>query len=118
MHSHEFANYRMRLHRSRTVEFGATHVLTESVAAVSVVLSEVFIASNFEEFVPLRAEIKRAIDDARFARAIDLNDNAADPRSAMQRSRAWVRKAEGLVLLVGEKYGSIPDGQQHSYTHL
>jgi hypothetical protein len=85
---------------------------------VAVLLREVFIASNFAEFQALRAELKQRIDASGFARAIDLDDNAAHSRSPLRRSRGRVRSSDLVVLLVGQTYGQArPDGKL-SYTHL
>jgi tetratricopeptide (TPR) repeat protein len=85
---------------------------------VAVLLREVFIASNFAEFQALRGELRQRIDASGFARAIDLNDNAPDPRSPLRRSRGRVRSSDLVVLLVGQKYGEARPEGKLSYTHL
>ena len=85
---------------------------------MAVLLREVFIASNFAEFLALRGELKQRIDGAGFARAVDLNRNEADARSPLRRSIGRVRSSDLVVLLVGTQYGQDkPDGKR-SYTHL
>ncbi|HEX9619287.1 MAG TPA: DUF4062 domain-containing protein [Polyangiaceae bacterium] len=85
---------------------------------MAVLLREVFIASNFEEFSELRAEIKQRIDGEGFARAIDLNQNTPDAHSPLRRSLGRIRSSDLVILLVGKEYGrDKPDGKR-SYTHL
>jgi hypothetical protein len=85
---------------------------------VAVLLREVFLASNFAEFTALRAELTRRIDKTGLARAIDLNDNEADPQSPLRRSLGRIRSSDLVVLLVGAAYGQDkPDGKR-SYTHV
>jgi tetratricopeptide (TPR) repeat protein len=81
-------------------------------------LREVFIASNFTEFLALREELKQRIDSAGFARAVDLNRNEADARSPLRRSIGRVRSSDLVVLLVGTQYGQDRPDRKHSYTHL
>jgi tetratricopeptide (TPR) repeat protein len=81
-------------------------------------IREIFIASNFEEFAPLRAELRERINASTFARAIDLGQNRADPSSVEELSVGRVRSADLVVVLVGERYGRCVDGRKLSYTHL
>ena len=39
-------------------------------------------------------------------------------RSPLEESLFHVRKSEIMILLVGETYGTIPEGEEQSYTHL
>lgn len=79
---------------------------------------EIFIASRFEEFKDLRAKLVENINQYKFMKAIDLNNNEASTRSPLTESLFYAKKSEIMILLVGETYGTIPDGEEFSYTHL
>jgi hypothetical protein len=81
---------------------------------------QIFLASPFEEFAELRALLRQRIDavPAPPLQAIDPNDNAANERPPLHRCLAAVRQAEIVILLVGERYGSVPPNQRLGYTHL
>lgn len=79
---------------------------------------EIFLASRFEEFKDIRKKLASKIDKYPFMEAIDLNDNQASHRSPLEESLFHVRKSEIMILLVGETYGTIPEGEDKSYTHL
>jgi hypothetical protein len=79
---------------------------------------EIFVASRFEEFKDLRSKLVKNINQYRFMKAIDLNNNEASTRSPLTESLFYAKKSEIMILLVGETYGTIPDGEEFSYTHL
>jgi len=79
---------------------------------------EIFLASRFKEFEEIRKQLVEKINNYNFMEAIDLNDNQASHRSPLEESLFHVRKAEIMILLVGETYGTIPEGETKSYTHL
>lgn len=80
--------------------------------------NEIFLASRFEEFKDLRRLLREQINNHEFMTAVDLNNNQASHRSPLSESLFYVRKSEIMVLLVGETYGTIPDDEKYSYTHL
>ncbi len=79
---------------------------------------QVFLAGRFDEHKVLRIALKEKINKLPLAEAIDLNDNAPDEQPAIARCYEAVDRAELIVLLVGTEYGTPPEGQKHSYTHL
>lgn len=79
---------------------------------------EIFLASRFEEFKELRGILREKINQYKFMKAIDLNNNEASTRSPLAESLFYAKKSEVMILLVGESYGTIPDGEELSYTHL
>ena len=79
---------------------------------------EIFLASRFEEFKELRKILREKINQYKFMKAIDLNNNEASTRSPLAESLFYAKKSEVMILLVGESYGTIPDGEELSYTHL
>ncbi len=85
---------------------------------MSNIKNEVFIASRFEEFKMIRELLNKKIVELKFLEAIDLNNNKAGHRSPLSESLFHVRKSEIMILLVGESYGTIPEGETLSYTHL
>ena len=79
---------------------------------------EIFLASRFEEFKEIRTKLAEKIEAYNFMEAIDLNDNQASHRSPLEESLFHARKAEIMLLLVGETYGTVPEGESKAYTHL
>ncbi len=79
---------------------------------------EIFLASRFEEFKELREKLRENINQYKFMKAIDLNNNEASTRSPLAESLFYAKKSEVMILLVGESYGTIPDGEELSFTHL
>jgi hypothetical protein len=79
---------------------------------------DVFLASRFEEFKEIRNKLSKKMSNYKSIEAIDLNNNLASHRSPLAESLFYVKKAEVMILLVGETYGTIPDGETLSYTHL
>lgn len=80
--------------------------------------NEIFIASRFNEFLDLRNFLKDKITEYSYLEAIDLNNNEASHRSPLNESLFYVKKSQIMLLLVGETYGTIPEGEEYSYTHL
>lgn len=85
---------------------------------MSSIKKEIFIASRFEEFREIRARLGEKINLYGFLEAIDLNNNEATHRSPLDESLFYAKKAEIMILLVGETYGTVPEGEEKSYTHL
>jgi len=85
---------------------------------MAIIKKEIFLASRFEEFKEIRTRLAKKIEKYPFMEAIDLNDNQASHRSPLEESLFHVRKAEIMILLVGETYGTVPEGEEKSYTHL
>ena len=85
---------------------------------MSLIKKEIFIASRFEEFKDIRNQLATKINCYKFMEAIDLNDNQASHGSPLAESLFHARKSEIMILLVGETYGSIPENESKSYTHL
>ena len=79
---------------------------------------EIFLASRFEEFKEIRTKLAEKIEAYNFMEAIDLNDNQASHRSPLEESLFHARKAEIMLLSVGETYGTVPEGESKAYTHL
>lgn len=80
----------------------------------------VFIASRFAEFAELREAIKRRITDITVVQlsAVDLNDGNVSHRPPLQECLGYVRRAEFLILLLGDGYGEPAPGHKKSITHL
>jgi hypothetical protein len=86
---------------------------------MGILKSEIFIASNFKEFSPLRARLRALIDSSRLPiQALDLDRNEPSGRPPLSISLEAAKRSEVMVLLVGEEYGGSPPGKKHSYTHL
>ena len=81
---------------------------------------EVFLASRFEEFAELRSLIKAKIDAHRSApiAVIDLNDGAVTHRPPLAECLSHVRRAEFMILLLGDTYGGLAPHSDKSFTHL
>ncbi len=81
---------------------------------------QVFLASRFDEFHELRVALKSRINSLKVpaVEAIDLNDNAVDSEPPLSRCYEAVDRAELFLLLVGNTYGTSPEGYKESYTHL
>ena len=86
---------------------------------MSVLKQEIFLASRFEEFKEIRNLLKNKIEESyKFVEVIDLNNNEASYRTPLDESLFYVRKSDIVLLFVGETYGTIPEGEEYSYTHL
>ncbi|KLE05363.1 DUF4062 domain-containing protein [Aliarcobacter butzleri] len=79
---------------------------------------EIFLASRFEEFKEIRTKLREKINQYKFMKTIDLNNNEASLKSPLDESLFYAKKSEIMILLVGETYGTIPEGEEFSYTHL
>ncbi len=80
---------------------------------------EIFLASHFDAFAELRAEIKRLIEGGAVPlQVVDLNDGRADPRAVLERCRERVRECDFMLLLLNESYGNSAAGSEESYVHL
>lgn len=78
-----------------------------------------FISSRFEEFFELKNALKETFNHSNNFHIVDLNDGKADPRSPIERSLKSIQKADGIILLIGDTYGTIvPDYNGLSYVHL
>lgn len=83
---------------------------------------QIFLSSRFSEF----AELREKIIHEKFSKLdIGLELNALDGRGGIADTRspvlASIEEADGsdiFILLLGETYGSIPDGYEKSYTHM
>lgn len=80
----------------------------------------VFIASRFEEFAALRAQLKtRIANKAGFnLEPIDLNDGSVKHRPPLEECLAQVRRSDIMILLVGDTYGGLAPDSAKSFTHL
>lgn len=87
---------------------------------MAITKTEIFIASRFEEFAELRELLRERINSFSVfpLQAIDLNDNAAGPRPPLGKCVSAVKRAEIMILLVGETYGGCPPNEERSFTHL
>lgn len=79
----------------------------------------VFLASRFEEFADLRAQLRNLIRESRYLQldAIDLNDGAVSHRPPLAECLSNVRRSEFMILLLGETYGSLAPKTDKSFTH-
>lgn len=80
----------------------------------------VFLASRFEEFSELRKQLKAQIADYRVVQLapIDLNDGTVSHRPPLAECLGYVRRAEFMILLLGDTYGSLAPKSDKSFTHL
>jgi len=87
---------------------------------MSITKTEIFIASRFDEFANIRSALKERINlfPVFPIEAVDLNDNISSSAPPIGKCLAAVKRAEVMVLLVGETYGGSPQGESLSYTHL
>lgn len=87
---------------------------------MSALVTEIFIASRFDEFENLRKSLVDRIN--KFSvfplKAIDLNDNHVNSKPPLTKCLEAVRRSEVMILLVGDSYGGCPPGENLSYTHL
>ncbi|MEY4547112.1 MAG: hypothetical protein RL685_3307 [Pseudomonadota bacterium] len=80
--------------------------------------SEVFIASRFGEFRALRERLCRQIGQSKHMSPVDLDDGHARHLPPLAECLARVRRAELMILLVGDSYGEKAPGREKSFTHL
>jgi len=87
---------------------------------MAVTKTEIFIASRFNEFAELRALLAQRINQFPVfpLQAVDLNDGIAGSSPPLGKCIAAVKRAEVMILLVGDTYGGTPQGHDLSYTHL
>jgi hypothetical protein len=80
----------------------------------------VFLASRFEEFQELRELIKRKITDwpGKQLSAVDLNDGNVSHRPPLAECLGYLRRAEFMILLLGDTYGGLAPKSDKSFTHL
>jgi tetratricopeptide (TPR) repeat protein len=81
---------------------------------------EVFLASRFEEFAELRAQLRTRIGGHRASQlsVIDLNDGAVTSRPPLDECLRHVRRSEFMILLIGDTYGALAPHTDKSFTHL
>lgn len=87
---------------------------------MSLLKTAVFLASRFEEFAELRRQLKELIVNypvVQFA-PIDLNDGNVSHRPPLAECLGYVRRAEFMILLLGDTYGSLAPKADKSFTHL
>lgn len=80
----------------------------------------IFLASRFEEFAELRRLLKGLITNypvVHFS-PIDLNDGNVSHRPPLVECLGYVRRAEFMILLLGDTYGSLAPKADKSFTHL
>lgn len=83
-------------------------------------IDQVFIASRFGEFLHLRNELSSLINNNRRPKlkAINLDDGAVTSHPPLVECITHVKNSNFFILLLGDEYGSIPNGHDKSYTHL
>jgi tetratricopeptide (TPR) repeat protein len=87
---------------------------------MSLLKTAVFLASRFEEFANLRKQLKELIVNypvVQFA-PIDLNDGNVSHRPPLAECLGYVRRADFMILLLGDSYGSMASKAGKSFTHL
>ncbi|MDH5676733.1 MAG: DUF4062 domain-containing protein [Myxococcales bacterium] len=103
------------------IEAPATGIHSDIRALRPSLINEVFIASRFGEFEALRAQLRDRIQrhHSRLIRlvAVDLNDGQAAHRPPLAESLRCVRRADFMILLLGETYGEPVRGRK-SFVHL
>lgn len=80
----------------------------------------VFLASRFEEFADLRKQLKDLIANYPVVQLapIDLNDGNVSHRPPLAECLGYVRRAEFMILLLGDTYGSLAPRADKSFTHI
>jgi len=83
---------------------------------------QIFISSVTKEFALLRNKIKSEkfspSTDSLVINMIGDKGGGADSRGPLDASLEHTDDADIFILLLGETYGSVPDGKDKSYTHL
>lgn len=79
---------------------------------------QVFLAGRFGKFDDLKKALQIRIDKVPAVEVVDLNDNAPDSKPALSRCYKAIDGAEFFLLLLGDEYGDIVEGEKASYTHL
>jgi len=87
---------------------------------MSIIKTDVFIASNFQEFANLRDLLRRKISDQPkiHLSPIDLNDGRVSHHPPLAECLAHVRRSEFMILLLGNEYGTVAPEKTKSFTHL
>lgn len=87
---------------------------------MSLLKTAVFLASRFEEFAELRKQLKELIANYPVVQLapIDLNDGNVSHRPPLAECLGYVRRAEFMILLLGDTYGSLAPKADKSFTHL
>ena len=87
---------------------------------MSLLKTAVFLASRFEEFAELRRQLKELIANYPVVQLapIDLNDGNVSHRPPLAECLGYVRRAEFMILLLGDTYGSLAPKADTSFTHL
>ncbi len=87
---------------------------------MSLLKTAVFLASRFEEFADLRKQLKELIANYPVVQLapIDLNDGNVSHRPPLAECLGYVRRAEFMILLLGDTYGSVSPKSDKSFTHL
>ncbi|MFP5483999.1 MAG: DUF4062 domain-containing protein, partial [Gammaproteobacteria bacterium] len=87
---------------------------------MSLLKTAVFLASRFEEFAELRKQLKELIANYPVVQLapIDLNDGNVSHRPPLAECLGYVRRAEFMILLLGDIYGSLAPKADKSFTHL
>jgi hypothetical protein len=82
--------------------------------------TSVFISSRFEEFKELRIILSSKISNypSLNLTAIDLNNDRVSSRPPLEESLLNLRRADFMILLVGDTYGETAPGFKKSYTQL
>lgn len=87
---------------------------------MSLLKTAVFLASRFDEFAELRRKLKELIANYPVVQLapIDLNDGNVSHRPPLAECLGYVRRAEFMILLLGDTYGSLAPNADKSFTHL
>lgn len=87
---------------------------------MSLLKTAVFLASRFEEFAELRKQLKNLIANYPVVQLapIDLNDGNVSHRPPLAECLGYVRRAEFMILLLGDTYGSLAPKADKSFTHI
>lgn len=80
-------------------------------------MRKVFIASRFGEFQKIRKKLTNELKEINMI-PINLDDNFAVAQPPLERSLENIRSSEIVILLLGDTYGTVPNGKDKSYTHL
>ena len=82
----------------------------------------VFLSSRFQEnnFLELRKELSSAIENEFMHIGIEVEalEKDNDPRSPFDASLEETKESDLFVHILGESYGTPPEGETKSYTHL
>lgn len=80
-------------------------------------MKKVFIASRFGEFQKIREKLTNELKEINMF-PINLDDNFAVAQPPLERSLENIRSSNIVILLLGDTYGTVPNGKIKSYTHL